>query len=72
MGTDVTFEEANYLSFSAGSFFAIRDFTTEIMIKSLTADEMEIVMFLSTHPTPGTDDLFMNPSLAITTKYKVK
>lgn len=72
VGTDVTFEGADYLSFSAGSFFAIRDFTTEILIKNLTADEMEIVMFLSTHPSPGTDNLFTNPSLAVTTKYKAK
>jgi len=70
--TEVTFPNANYLTFSEGSFLGIRDFTTTVLIRSITKDKMDVTIFLSTLD-PSTYPLTLGlPAIAISTSMKVK
>jgi len=70
----VTFTNANYLTFKAGSHFGIRDFTTTVLIRSITASKMDVTFFLSTlNPMDGfPESVFTKPSIAISASLKVK
>jgi len=72
--TTVTFPAANYLTFQAGSHFGILDFTSTVLIRSITASKMDVTFFLSSlNPMEGFgENVFTKPSIAISVSLKVK
>jgi PKD repeat protein len=70
----ITFTNANYLTFKEGTHFGVRDFTTTVLIRSITASKMEVTFFLSTlNPMDGfPESVFTKPSIAISASVKVK
>lgn len=69
---DVTFSDVDYLSFGEGSHFGIKDFNGEVIIRSISADEMTVSLFLSTLNPMDYPEWFTKPSLLITATYEAK
>ena len=63
---DVTFSNVNYLTFSNGAFFGIRDFNTEVILRDITAEKMNVTLFLSSLDEETYPEWFQKPSLLIT------
>ena len=63
---DVTFTGVDYLTFSNGAFFGIRDFNTEVIIREISADKMIVTLFLSSLDEETYPEWFQKPSLLIT------
>ncbi len=70
--TEVTFTKANFLTFSEGLHFGVRDFTTTVLVRNLTATKMDVTFFLSTLNPEEYPESLGKPSIAISTSLKVK
>lgn len=70
--TEVTFPNANYITFSEGAFLGIRDYFTTVMIRNITKDKMDVTIFLSSIDPSVLPETLGLPSLAISTSLKVK
>jgi len=45
----VTFENADYVTFTNGGFLGIKDYTSTVLIRSITADELAVTVFFHSY-----------------------
>ena len=70
--TEVTFAKANFLTFSEGLHFGVRDFNTTVLIKSLTPTKMDVTFFISSLNPEDYPESLGKASIAISTSMKLK
>jgi len=63
---DITFIGIDYLTFTNGGFFGIRDFNTEVIVREITEDKIIITLFLSSLDPDTYPEWYQKPSLLVT------
>ncbi len=70
----VTFENADYITFSGGGFIGLKDYSSTVLIREISPDRMTLSLFYHEYYGDPENDggLYLRPSLAMTLSYDAK
>jgi hypothetical protein len=70
----VTFENVDYITFTGDGFIGMKDYTSTVIIREISADRMTLTMFFHSYMGDPANDggLYLRPSFIMTLSFDAK